>query len=77
MCVKCHLKYSFPKKRSTDVSFRFSGNKNLFGGASTGGGSSLFGGGMTSQSQPKPSSLFGGGQHARFVSLPKVFYQGR
>ncbi|KAL6743570.1 hypothetical protein Aduo_016595 [Ancylostoma duodenale] len=38
----------------------FSGNKSLFGGA-TSGGSSLFGGGTTNQNQPK-SSLFGGGQ---------------
>ncbi|EYC39029.1 hypothetical protein Y032_0680g1468 [Ancylostoma ceylanicum] len=37
----------------------FSGNKSLFGGA-TSGGSSLFGGGTTIQNQPK-SSLFGGG----------------
>ncbi|RCN39119.1 hypothetical protein ANCCAN_14964, partial [Ancylostoma caninum] len=38
----------------------FSGNKSLFGGA-TSGGSSLFGGGTTTQNQSK-SSLFGGGQ---------------
>ncbi|ETN68634.1 hypothetical protein NECAME_15714, partial [Necator americanus] len=38
----------------------FSGNKNLFGGA-TSGSSSLFGGGTSNQSQQK-SSLFGGGQ---------------
>ncbi|KAK6058599.1 hypothetical protein COOONC_03829, partial [Cooperia oncophora] len=38
--------------------------KTCFGGVSPSGGSSLFGGGMSSQTQQKTSSLFGGGQQA-------------